>query len=74
MKTYELIIREKQPACGGKDPTKVTLKTVSTDDPLGYVRALEPNCAPTVETEPDGTLVVTAERNGWTVRYEFTED
>ncbi len=74
MKDYELIIREKQPNCGGKDPMKVTLKSVSTDDPLAYVKGLEPGCELSVETEPDGTLVVYGVRNGWTVRYEFTED
>ena len=44
--TYELLIREKQPACGGKDPTKTTIQSVTTDDPLAYVRGLEPSRRP----------------------------
>ena len=72
--TYELLIREKQPACGGKDPVKTTIRTVTTDDPLAYVKGLEPNGAPELSRAEDGTLVITVVRNGWTVSYEFTED
>ena len=71
---YELVIKEHQPACGGKDPTKATITNVSTDDPVAYVRALEPQCEPEVSRAEDGTLVVSTKRNGWTVSYEFTED
>lgn len=72
--TYELLIREKQPPCGGKDPTKTTIQTVTTDDPLAYVRGLEPNGELEVSHADDGTLVISTVRNGWTVTYEFTED
>ncbi len=72
--TYELLIREKQPPCGGKDPTKTTIRSVTTDDPLAYVRDLEPNGELSVSHADDGTLVISTVRNGWTVSYEFTED
>lgn len=72
--TYELLIRESQPPCGGKDPTKTTIKTVTTDDPVAYVKALEPDGKLQVGHAEDGTLVIGTVRNGWTVTYEFTED
>ncbi len=72
--TYELLIREKQPACGGKDPTKNTIKTVTVDDPVAYVRSLEPQGELDVSHAEDGTLVISTTRNGWQVTYEFTED
>ncbi len=72
--TYELLIREKQPPCGGKDPTKTTIRSVTTDDPLAYVRDFEPNGELSVSHADDGTLVISTVRNGWTVSYEFTED
>ena len=72
--TYELVIKESQPTCGGKSPTKTTIQTVSCDDPLSYVKGLEPDSALEVETAPDGTLTVTANHNGMPIKYEFTED
>ena len=42
MAIYELVIEERQPTCGGKSPTKSKSMTVSTDDPVAYVKALEP--------------------------------
>ena len=72
--TYELLIREKQPACGGNDPVKTTIRTVTTDDPLAYVKGLEPNGELTFSHAEDGTLIISTVRNGWTVSYEFTED
>ena len=72
--TYELLIKEHQPACGGKPPVKTTIQTVSCDDPVAYVKGLEPNGALEVSHAEDGTLVVSTVRNGWTVSYEFTED
>ena len=74
MKTYELIILEQQPSCGGKSPYRSEIRTVSTDDPVAYVRKLEPAGELEVtETEP-GVIRITAERNGALVRYEFSED
>ena len=74
MKTYELVIKESQPTCGGKSPTKTSIQTVSTDDPLAYVKGLEPDSELTVETLEDGTLVITGDHNGMPIKYEFTED
>lgn len=73
MKTYELIIQEKQPSCGGKSPFKSEFRTVTTDDPVDYVRKLEPSGRLEV-SEEDGVILVLAERNGQWVRYEFSED
>ena len=72
--TYELVIKESQPTCGGKSPTKTSIQTVSTDDPLAYVKALEPDCELTVEHAGDGTLIITGSHNGMPIKYEFTED
>ena len=74
MKTYELVIKESQPTCGGKSPTKTSIQTVSTDDPMAYVKGLEPDSELTVETTADGTVVVTGNHNGMPIKYEFTED
>ncbi len=43
MATYELIIEEQQPICGGKPGTRSSITTVTTDDPVAYVRGLEPD-------------------------------
>ncbi len=73
MKTYELLIAERQPTCGGKTPVRSSIKTVATDDPVAYVRALEPGSE--LKTyEEDGTLIVETDHNGFWVKYEFTED
>ena len=74
MMTYELVIREHQPPCGGKDPMKATIRTVTIEDPVAYVKGLEPNSPLEVSHAEDGTLIVNTIRNGWTVSYEFTED
>ncbi|MBE6969968.1 MAG: hypothetical protein E7442_07635 [Ruminococcaceae bacterium] len=73
MKTYELVIEQKQPTCGGRAPTKSEIQTVTTDDPVAYVRELEPNGKLEVENIAGG-LAVTIDRNGLWIRYEFTED
>ena len=73
MKTYELVIEQKQPTCGGRAPTKSEIQTVTTDDPVAYVRALEPNGKMEVETTASG-VAVTVDRNGLWIKYEFTED
>ena len=74
MKTYELVIKEGQPTCGGKSPTKSRIMSVTTDDPVAYVRALEPEGELEVSTTDDGTLVIQADHNGLWIKYEFSED
>lgn len=73
MSTYELVIEERQPTCGGKSPTKSKIMTVTTDDPVAYVKALEPGELE-VSTTDDGTLVIQADHNGMWIKYEFTEE
>lgn len=73
MKTYELVIEQKQPTCGGRSPTKCEIRTVTTDDPVAYVQALEPACELEVEQTSEGFLIKT-ERGGLWIKYEFTED
>ena len=55
MKTYELVIEQKQPTCGGRAPTRSEIKTVTTEDPVAYVQALEPNGK--LEVYADDTLL-----------------
>ena len=74
MKTYELLIAEHQPKCGGKSPVKTTIQMVTTDDPVAFVRQREKNSELKVSTDKDGTIIVETERNGFAVKYEFTED
>ncbi len=74
MTTYELVIKERQPTCGGKSPTKTSIQTVSAEDPLAYVKGLEPDSELQVETAEDGTVIITADHNGMPIQYEFTED
>ena len=72
MKTYELVIEERQPTCGGRSPTRSTIKTITTDDPVAYVKALEKG---EIEvSEHDGTLIIQTDHNGLWVKYEFTEE
>ena len=72
--TYELVIKERQPTCGGKSPTKTSIRSVTCDDPLAYVKGLEPDSELEVSHAEDGTLVITADHNGLPIHYEFTED
>ena len=73
MARYELIVERRQPTCGGRAPTKSEIRTVTTADPVAYVRELEPNGKLEVEATADG-VAVTVDRNGNWIRYEFTED
>ena len=73
MATYELLIEQKQPTCGGRLPTKCEIRTVTTDDPVAYVQKLEPFCELEVEKTAQGYLIRT-ERGGLWVRYEFAEE
>ncbi len=74
MKTYELVIEQKQPTCGGRAPTKTEIRTVTTEDPVAYVQALEPSCTLEVQTRDDGMILISTEHNGLWIKYEFTED
>ena len=73
MKSYELVIAERQPTCGGKSPVRSRIMTVATDDPVAYVKTLEPDSALEV-SEVDGSTIVQADHNGFWIRYEFTEE
>ena len=74
MKTYELLIAEQQPTCGGQLPVKQTIKAVSTDDPVAYVKELEHGAKVEVSTLDDGTIVIEADHNGKWIKYEFSEE
>ena len=74
MKTYELAIERKQPSCGGRAPTTSEIHTVTTDDPMAYVRNAEVGSEPVLVDEANGVLTIQVERNGFNVKYEFTEE
>lgn len=74
MKIYELVIEQRQPTCGGRAPTKSEIRTVTTEDPVAYVQALEPTCELEVTRHDDGMIEIKLDHNGLWVRYEFTED
>lgn len=74
MKTYELAIERKQPSCGGRASTSSEVHTVSTDDPMAYVRSVEVGSEPVLVEETDGVITIQVERNGYVVKYEFTEE
>lgn len=73
MAVYELVIEERQPTCGGRSPTKSKIMTVNTDDPVAYVKALEPGELE-ISTADDGTLVIQADHNGMWIKYEFSAE
>lgn len=74
MKTYELIIERRRPSCGGKDPKEIKMMTVSTDDPVEYVKAAEKTEDVTVTEKPDGEIVVEVSLGARQMRYSFTEE
>ena len=74
MKTYELVIEQRQPTCGGRAPTKSEIRTISTDDPVAYVRALETSCELEIVENRDDYVLIRTEHNGLWVKYEFTEE
>ena len=74
MKTYELVIEQTQPTCGGRAPKKCEVRTVTTDDPLAYVQSLEPGATPVLLQEEGSILVYRVDRNDHWARYEFTEE
>jgi len=74
MKTYELVIEQTQPTCGGRAPKKCEVRTVTTDDPLAYVLSQEAGSAPVLLQDEGGVLIYRVDRNDYWVRYEFTEE
>lgn len=74
MKIYELVIEQRQPTCGGRSPTKSEIRTISTDDPVAYVRALETSCELEIVENRDDYVLICTEHNGLWVKYEFTEE
>lgn len=74
MKTYELIIERRQPPCGGKSPKVVQVQTVTTDDPVAYVRSIEKDGELQVTVNPDGEIVVSLDVGAKQIKYSFTED
>lgn len=74
MKTYELIIERQQPPCGGKPAKVVELRSVTTDDPVAYVRSLEKSGELQVTDGSDGEIVVTLDAGLKQVKYSFTEE
>ena len=74
MKTYELVIEQRQPTCGGRLPTRAEIRTVTIDDPAAYVRSLEPAGELETYTDQDGAFVVQLDHNGMWVKYIFTEE
>ncbi|MBQ9825869.1 MAG: hypothetical protein IJM61_01645 [Firmicutes bacterium] len=75
MKNYELTIERRQPTCGGQSPFKCEIRSVSTDDPVAYVRTLEPNGELNVSTDANGDLCVEhTDPRGFNVKYIFTEE
>ncbi|MBQ9890567.1 MAG: hypothetical protein IJM39_04075 [Firmicutes bacterium] len=75
MKNYELIIERRQPTCGGQLPVKCEIRSVSTDDPVAYVRKEEPHGELNTYTTDAGEFVVELKNSrGHDVKYIFTED
>lgn len=74
MKTYELIIEKQQPTCGGKSPKEVKLMSVTTEDPVAYVRENEQNGELQVGTGTAGEIVVEINEGAKHIRYTFVEE
>ena len=74
MKTYELIIEQRQPPCGGKSPVDVKISAVTTDDPLAYVKNIEKDGEPRMETTDQGEIVIRLECGAKSIKYTFTEE
>ncbi len=72
MKLYELVIQHQQPSCGGKPPFRTEILDVRTDDPVAYVRQLEPDCDLDIIQSDDSTVFIKTTHNGAFVKYEFS--
>ena len=75
---YELIITRTQPPCGGKPAKLHEFKSVTTDDPVAFVKQNEGDLARdvTMDVSDDGKGTTTVEFTSGTqhVTYEFTEE
>lgn len=75
---YELIITRTQPSCGGKPPMRHEFRSVTTDDPVAYVRQSEDGPGPDVPLDVSddgrGTVTVAWDSGAQRVTFEFTED
>ena len=74
MKTYELIIERLRPSCGGQSPKDVKVLSVTTDDPMAYVRTLEPAGELEQEISASGELVISLNQGLKHITYTFAED
>ena len=74
MKTYELIIERLRPGCGGQDPREVKILTVTTDDPMAYVRSLEPDGDLEQTVNAAGEIVISLDKGLKHITYSFAED
>ena len=74
MKTYELIIEQRQPTCGGKSPVDVKVCTVTTDDPLAYVKNMEKDGELQMETTDQGEIIIRLDHDAKSIKYTFTEE
>ena len=74
MKTYELVIERLQPSCGGKSPKEVKVMSVTTENPLTYVQALEPAGNLEVETGEGGDIIISLNEGMKHITYTFTEE
>ena len=72
--TYELIIERVRPSCGGQDPKEVKMMTVTTEDPMAYVRGLEPDGELVCETNASGETIITLDKGLKHITYTFAED
>lgn len=73
-KAYELTIEKKQPTCGGRAPTACEVRSVTTDDPMAYVRSQEPGADPVLMQNEGGVILIRVEKGEQWVNYESTED
>ena len=74
MKSYELLITQQQPTCGGRAPTRSEVRNVTTEDPLAYVKSQEAGAEPVLLQDEGGVLLYQVVRNDHWIRYEFTEE
>ena len=73
MHEYELIIEDMNP-CGGTEYANRSILEVETDSPEAYVRANARMPILSIETDAEGSIVITTGNNaGYIVRYTFSE-
>ena len=52
----------------------VKISTVTTDDPLAYVKNIEKDGEPRMETTDQGEIVIRLECGAKSIKYTFTEE